>query len=141
MAPTPISLIGRARGVSLTSAVKRVFGGWIFAIGASGVLAIRTLREFLLFPIDLVMRIGNQVVEAAILKPLVVVITGSETSAEAVTRFDLFGLPIGVAILLLSFALVAVYLSEERTSDFLPGTFTDYLGGLIGIDEEDDNPD
>ncbi len=132
--PRPMKLINKAEGKGLTSITKQSIGGWLFALSSSVILGIQALTQLLLMPVRLVNRIGENVVEGLILKPLVIVITGSETTAQGVSEMGLFGLPIGTVILLGTFFLITLYLRQDATSDFLPGTFTDYLG--VGVDED-----
>lgn len=132
--PAPMDLINKAEGKGLTSITKQGIGGWLFALSSSSILGTQALTELLLMPVRLVNRIGENVVEGLILKPLLVVITGSQATAEGVSEMGLFGLPIGTVMLLVTFFLITLYLRQDATSDFLPGTFTDYLG--VGVDED-----
>jgi hypothetical protein len=129
-----MTLINKAEGKGLTSITKQGIGGWLFALSSSSIVGTQALTDLLLMPVELVNLIGRRVVEGLILKPLVVVITGSETTAEGVSQMGLFGLPIGTILLLGTFFIVALYLRQDATSDFLPGTFTDYFG--VGVDED-----
>lgn len=134
--PSASSLLERAKGRSLTGITKQGIGAWLLAVSASAIAGVQSLTRLLLFPIDLIVRISDQVMDALILKPLVVIISGSEASAASVAQFELFGLPLGTAIVLGTFAMVALYLRQPWTSDFIPGTFTDYFG--IGATEEEE---
>jgi hypothetical protein len=129
-----MTLINKAQGKGLTSITKQGIGGWLFAVSASGILGIQALTQLLLLPIRLLNRIGESVVEGLILKPLVIMATGSQTTAEGVSEMGLFGLPIGTIILLGTFFAITLYLRQDATSDFLPGTFTDFIG--VGVDED-----
>jgi hypothetical protein len=129
-----MALINKAEGKGLTSITKQGIGGWLFALSSSSIVGTQALTDLLLMPVRLVNRIGENVVEGLILKPLLVVITGSETTAQGVSEMGLFGLPIGTLMLLGTFFLITLYLRQDATSDFLPGTFTDYFG--VGVDED-----
>lgn len=138
MAPTASSLLDRAKGRSITGITKQGFGAWILAISASAIAGVQTVTDFLLFPFNLMIRITDQVMDSLILKPLTIVATGSETTAQAVTEFSLFGLPLGTGIVLATFAMIAWYVRRPSTSDLVPGTFTDFGGDLLGAEEEAD---
>lgn len=133
-----MALINRAEGKSLTSVTKQGIGGWLFALSSSAILGVQALTQLLLMPVRLLNRIGENVVEGLILEPLVIMITGSQTTAEGVAQMGLFGLPIGTIILLGTFMIIAWYVRQNETSDFLPGTFTDFGGPFIGADEAED---
>ncbi|NEU56748.1 hypothetical protein [Halorussus sp. MSC15.2] len=135
--PNPMDLINRAEGKSLTSVTKQGIGGWLFALSTSAILGVQALTQLLLMPVRLVNKIGTNVVEGLILKPLLVVITGSEASARGVDQMGLFGLPIGTIVLLGTFSIIALYLRQDVTSDTIPGTFTDYFGTGVDEDAED----
>jgi len=135
--PSASSLLDRAKGRDITSITKQGFGAWLLAVSSSAILGVQTVTEFLLFPFTLFIDISDQVMDAFILAPLTVIITGSETTAQAITEFSIFGLPLGTAIVLVTFAMVALYVRRPETSDLIPGTFTDFGGGLIGSDEEE----
>lgn len=137
MAQSPSDLLDRAEGRSITGITKQGFGAWLLSISTSAILGVQTVTDFLLFPFTLFIEISDQVMDALILSPLTIVITGSQTSAEAISEFSIFGLPLGTAIVLATFAIIAWYVRRPSTSDLIPGTFTDFGGGLIGTDEEE----
>ncbi len=137
MAPTPSSLLDRAKGREITGITKQGFGAWLLALSTSAIMGVQTVTDFLLFPFVLFTEISDQVMDAFVLAPLTIIITGSETSAQAVSEFSIFGLPLGTAIVLVTFAMVALYVRRPETSDLIPGTFTDFGGSLIGTDEEE----
>lgn len=136
--PSSESLIDKAKGRSLTAITKQGIGGWLLAVSSSSIIGTQTLTEFLLFPFLKVMEITDSTVDAFILKPLVVIVSGSQATAQSVAEFELFGLPLGTAIVLFTLMIVAWYLRRESTSDAFVGTFTDFGGGLIGTEEEDE---
>ncbi|WP_435102979.1 hypothetical protein [Halarchaeum sp. P4] len=127
--------IHRAKGRSLTGVAKQGVGAWLFALSSSVIAGIQALTDLLLFPVIAISNIGDAVIDALILKPLTIVISGSEASAASVAEFELFGLPLGTAILLVTFAMIGWYLRRPSTSDFLPGTFWD--SPFTGVEEED----
>jgi len=133
--PSATSLLERAKGRSLTGISKQGIGAWLLALSASSIAGVQSLERLLLFPIDLIVRISDSVADALILKPLTVVISGSEASAASVAQFELFGLPLGTVIVLGTFGIVGLYLRQPWTSDFIPGTFTDFFG--VGAEEEE----
>lgn len=134
--PSADSLLNRAKGRSITSISKQGIGAWLLSVSASFIAGTQSLTRLLLFPIDILIRISDAIADAIILSPLGVVIAGSEASARSVARFEFLGLPLGTVIVLFTFAIVALYLRQPWSSDFLPGTFTDFLG--IGTEESDD---
>lgn len=134
--PSATSLLERAKGRSLTGISKQGIGAWLLSVSASFIAGTQSLTRLLLFPIDLIVRVSDSVMDALILKPLTVVISGSEASAASVAQFELFGLPLGTAIVLATFSMVALYLRQPWSSDFIPGTFTDFLG--VGTEEEEE---
>ncbi len=137
MSTTPSNLLDRAKGRSITEITKQGFGAWLLSVSTSAILGVQTVTDFLLFPFVLFTEISDQVMDAFVLAPLTIIITGSETSAQAVSEFSIFGLPLGTAIVLVTFAMVALYVRRPETSDLIPGTFTDFGGSLIGTDEEE----
>jgi len=137
MSTTPSNLLDRAKGRSITGITKQGFGAWLLSVSTSAILGVQTVTDFLLFPFVLFTEISDQVMDAFVLAPLTIIITGSETSAQAVSEFSIFGLPLGTAIVLVTFAMVALYVRRPETSDLIPGTFTDFGGSLIGTDEEE----
>ncbi len=136
--PSAENLIDRAEGRSLTGITKQGFGGWLLAVSTSMIVGTQTVTEFLLFPFVQVMEITDSTVDAFILKPLTVVITGSEATAASVAEFELFGLPLGTVIVLFTLMIVSFYLRRRATSDTFVGTFTDFGGNLIGVREDTD---
>jgi hypothetical protein len=136
--PTPESLLDRAEGRKLKAITKQGIGAWLLSASTASILGSQAIVElFVLTPVDVVTNIMDSVAMALIIKPLSVVITGSETSAEAIGSTFLFGLPLSVVLFLVSLFIVSMYLSERETSDLIPGTFTDFIGGT----EEEANAD
>ncbi|WP_435099601.1 hypothetical protein [Halarchaeum sp. P4] len=130
-----MTLLEKARGQSLTTLAKQGVGGWMLAVSVSFIRGTKAVTDLLLFPVIAISNIGDAVIDAMILKPLTIVISGSEATAASVAQFELFGLPLGTAILLFTFAIIAWYLRRPSTSDFLPGTFWD--SPFTGVQEED----
>ncbi|MFC6785412.1 hypothetical protein ACFQFH_05645 [Halobaculum halobium] len=130
----PLTLIEKARGRGLTGIAKQGIGGWLLALSSSLILGVQALTQVLIVPIDLFVNITEAAGEAFIVSPLGVVIAGSEASAQSIAEFEFLGLPIGTVVVLGSFAIVALYLRQPWSSDFVPGTFTDSLG--TGTEEE-----
>ena len=60
---------------------------------------------------------------------------GAAATAQEVSVFGIFSFPASVAIILLTGAIVAWYLTRKSSSDFIPWTFTDFP--LIGTEEEE----
>jgi len=134
--PKPLTLLNRAEDRTLKSITQQGIGAWILTVSTSTILGFQAIVElFFLTPADVITTIIDNVAMALIIKPLSVVITGSETSAEAISNTYIFGLPLSVVVVLGSFMLIALYLRERQTSDLIPGTFTDFLGGT----EEESN--
>lgn len=132
--PSPTSLLDRAEGRSLSSIWKQGLGAWMLTVSTSAILGVQAIVElFFLTPLDAFTRIINMSVTAVILEPLSVIITGSDTTAEAIRETSILGLPISVIIVLGSLFMVSMYLREPETSDSFVGSFTDFIGGT---DEE-----
>ena len=128
--PSAESLLERSRGRSLKSITKQGIGAWLLTVSTSAILGFQAIVElFVLTPVEVLQRVMAQVATSLILEPLGVVERGAETSGEAITDLFLFGLPLSVVIVLGSFLIIALYLRERETSDLLPGTFTDFIGG------------
>lgn len=135
MATSPLTLLSKAKGRSLTAIAKQGVGGWILAVSTSFILGVQTLTTLLLLPVNIIIDVSDAAADAILIKPLTVIITGSEATAASVAQFELFGLPLGTGIVLGTFGMVGLYLRRPSTSDFLPGTFTD--SWFTGVQEED----
>jgi len=132
----PLTLIERARGRSLTNIAKNGLGGWITAVFLSAITGTQELLTLLLLPIRILVDIAWGSAEAFILGPLGVVDAASAVTASEVSVFGIFALPTGVVIVLGTLAIVAFYLQWRDSSDFLPGTFTDFFG--VGVQENEE---
>lgn len=134
--PSPRSLLNRAEGRSTSSILKQGLGAWLLTVSTSAILGMQAIVElFVLTPIDVITGIMVGVANGLILEPLSLVEAGAETSAESLGQFQIFGFPLSVVLLLSGFFAISLYLRERETSDLIPGTFTDFIGGT----EEESN--
>lgn len=138
MAPSPTELISRADGKGLTTIAKNGIGGYLLAVAAAAITSTQEIFALLVVtPAQVMQDITSQAGSAIFIDPLQVVTSGAETSASSVTEFGILGLLVGTAIVLVTFRLVTWYLSDDETSDLIPGTVTD-LVPFAGAEEEED---
>lgn len=137
--PSSTTLLNRASGKSLTTVATNGIGAWLLAISTAAIAGLESILSLLLLPVNIAIEVAWSSARAFVLKPLGLVTVGAETSQTGIRSFGFLGLPMSVIVLLITFAIVGWYLRRQFTSDFLPGTFTDFLGSLVGVNEEGDD--
>ena len=137
MSSSPESLFERAEGKSLNQIAKTGFGAWLLAVSGAAIAGIQAVVEVLLIvPLEVMADVIRGSAAAFLLEPFGVVASGASTTSGSLDFWGVFALPVSVSIVLGSLLIVGFYLSRRATSDSLPGTFTDWLGDLLGTEEE-----
>lgn len=123
--PGPLQIWGLASNTSTTEALRRGIVSWILAVTFSIVSGLQTLFEFLLLPFTIGIEIIQASVVTFILEPFGIVPAGADVTAQEISVFGVFALPLSVAIALGTLVIVVLYLRLGITSNFLPGLFVD----------------
>ncbi|MBB6645077.1 hypothetical protein [Halobellus ruber] len=142
MAPSATELLNRAKGSSLTNIAKRGFGAWLLSISAGFITGTQAIIDLaLITPANLLTDFMGATLGAFLIEPLGVIIAGSEASQQGVRAFGLFGLIVGIVIVLAAFWIIIQYINRQDTTDLpFPGLTTDTVP-FVGADEEADVDD
>lgn len=137
--PTPLELIKRADGKSLTTIAKNGVGGWLLALSIAFITGVQRVWEFLLLPFEIFVNVGKKAAEGFFIEPLKLIPIGVETSGRYLDTFEFLGLPAAVGIVLLSFVIVLGATSLGITSNVVPGLIVDnpIWDRLFGTPEEE----
>lgn len=134
---SPGGLLSEAEGKSINDIAKQGFGAWLLAVAASAITGVQTVFNVLVVvPLEVMATVMRESAAAFLIEPFGVIESGAQTTSGSLDFFGIFALPASVVIVLLTLAAVGLYLSQRSTSDVLPGTFTDFLGDLLGTEEE-----
>jgi hypothetical protein len=123
---TASSLFDRAKKANdIESILLQGIGGAFFAVFHVIATGILTVGDLFIKPTAALAEAGVAVINTIIVDTVALVI--GETAAQTVASFrgpfnlGPFTLPAGMAILLLTYWIVAAYRSEEETSNWVPG--------------------
>lgn len=111
---------------SLKDIVSNGFGGILFSVGASIIAGVIEISELVTRPLDAFGTVLLTAVESFFLIPLTILETAGVTSRESLTvggSFDVgpFTLFLGLLIVIGAYLLISTYLSEDETSNVIPG--------------------
>lgn len=123
---------------SLTAIAKQGFGSWLLAVAAAGIAGMEAVFNLIVIvPAQALQDVATGAVEAIFLAPLGIVTSGADASSTGAGEFGVFGLIVGLGVVLLGFLLVNRFLEFEMTSDAIPGLSSDVIP-FFGADEEEE---
>lgn len=123
--PGPLQIWGLASSTSTTEALRRGLVSWILAVTFSIIAGLQTIFEFLLLPFTIGIEVVQFAVVSFILEPFGIVGAGADITAQEISVFGVFALPVSVVIALGTLLIVVLYLRLEITSNIIPGLFVD----------------
>jgi hypothetical protein len=140
MAPdfrSPSEIFEDVDGETISSVTEKGVMGTIMAFFAAVIIGLQTVAQFVISPITAFIGAMGELVDAFVTDPLMVIPVAAEMSAQEISIFGFLALPAGVALVLVTFAIIGVYLRWEPSSDFLPGTRFDLPTDTLGADEDE----
>jgi uncharacterized membrane protein len=142
MAPSATELLNRAKGQNLTNIARRGFGAWLLSVSAGFITGTQSIIDLLIItPANLLTNFMGASLNAFLIDPLGVIIAGSEASQQGVRAFGLFGLIVGVVVVLATLWIIIQYINRQDTTDVpIPGLTFDVIP-FVGADEEADVDD
>jgi hypothetical protein len=137
--PSPSELIEYSTDQSLISILTAGIGGFIASLWVGGINIVQTGVSIITNPGDALATVAASLVDALIGLPVDIAEAGAASAVQSLSPGGMFYIgpltwPIAVATALSGLMVLAWYLSQNATSDALPGTFTDLP--LVGTDEE-----
>lgn len=136
---SPTTFLDRAKGADLTTLAKRGFGGWLLAVATAIITSTQQVLDLLVVtPINVMTDVIDQSAEAFFLSPLDVIDSGADASATGAGEFGIFGLLVGLAVVLAGYRMVTWYLSDEDTGDLVPTGGLDVVPFVGGAEEDED---
>jgi hypothetical protein len=120
----------------LDSALTRLLFLPIAAFFVQAANAVEAVSNVLIAPLDSFATGVASIVSELLGGSAGIIESGAGTSASDVSVFGIISFPVAVGLTFITAILVANYLQQEETSNFLPFTFTDIP--FVGIQEEED---
>jgi cytosine/uracil/thiamine/allantoin permease len=121
---------------SLSSIWREGVGAYLLAISASAIAGTQAILDFLLFtPINIMQEVIVTSISSLVLEPLGLVDSSTQATAQAVNNLSILSLPAAIGVILVTFFIINLYLGRRSTSDLVPGSFTDFIGGADEGDE------
>lgn len=112
--------------------------GTIFSVYQGGINIFQAIVGFITTPIDGAAEATAATIDATIVAPLEIVISGAGVSAASLGQFGFLAFIAGLAVLLGGFFLIIQFLEEPETSDtFIVPGFPDLP--FIGVTEENED--
>lgn len=141
--PSPNSVLTGTIGYlnadgTLGTLLQGAIFGTLVSVFTGGVNLIQSIVGLITAPIDATGEATIATIEATVIEPLQIVISGAQASAASIeSQFGVFAFIVGLAILLGGFLLIIQFLQEDETSDtFVVPGFPDLP--YVGVDEEND---
>lgn len=135
---SPSDYLAMAEGKDLNQITVEGLGGYIYAAFAAMMAATIAFFQIPIKGFEGVADAIGSIIQGFLVSPTEGIATAAALSAQQVSIFGFLALPAYVVVVLMSFGIVALYLSWKSSGNLIPGIPWDFPSPGFQDPEEDD---